>query len=789
MAVAVAAALLACGGPEEKKAKFYDRAREFFAKGETVKARLEVKNALQVDPKFAEGYELLGQVDQREGNLKGAFDAFSRAAELKPELALSQVELGKLLLMSGAADKALERAEAVLAGDPGNVEALILEGSVLLVRKDTAGAIAIFEGLLKKGVKKPEVYLVLASAHTRAQDSTRTEKVLKEGIGANPGAVSLHLVLSRLYAESNRLEKAEDELRKVIELEPNRPAHKLALAGLYWEMGRQAAAIDLIAAMVAADAGGEDTLEKAARFYMAKRQPFEAAKVLEGGLQKAPQSFRLRVLLGDVYLNLNRPPKAMETLEAGLKTLSDPQSPGAIQIKNALARIHLMLRQTEKAEAYVNEVLQANPKSVEGHFMKGDIHLIKGEGGPAVAEFQTVVSDRPHYIPGYLRLASAHVLNKEMDLALASLQNALKTDPKSKETMQALARIFTLKKDFTAAEDHLRRVVELDPGDDEARADLGDFLTAFKKYPEAEAAFRAITQRAPQSPLGYLKLARFFRVQGKDKEALQELEEGYRRNQTSAQLLTELIQTYVRQNKHAAAAAVCKKRMDDNPRDVFATNLLGLVFTESKNYPEAENALKKAIEMQPLWSVSHNSLAKLYLVQGRKREAIDKFNAAIAANPKDPAAYLSLAVLLERDRDFAGAITIYQRALNENPGFWFAANNLALLIGETATRREDLMRAKQLAENALKQRPGEAAILDTLGWVHFRLGDLGQARGLIEQALVAAPESDVLNYHLGAVLLGQGQKDEARARLQKALDGEDDFPGRDEAQKKLKDLG
>jgi cytochrome c-type biogenesis protein CcmH/NrfG len=129
IAIAVAAALLACGGPEDKKAKFYDRAKGFFAKGEMAKARLDVNNALQIDPRFAEGYELLGQVEQHEGNLKGALDAFGRAAELKPELAAAQVELGKLLLMSGAADKAMDRAEAVLAKEPGNVDALMLKGS------------------------------------------------------------------------------------------------------------------------------------------------------------------------------------------------------------------------------------------------------------------------------------------------------------------------------------------------------------------------------------------------------------------------------------------------------------------------------------------------------------------------------------------------------------------------------------------------------------------------------------------------------------------------------------
>jgi tetratricopeptide (TPR) repeat protein len=207
-----------------------------------------------------------------------------------------------------------------------------------------------------------------------------------------------------------------------------------------------------------------------------------------------------------------------------------------------------------------------------------------------------------------------------------------------------------------------------------------------------------------------------------------------------------------------------------------------------KSYPEAEAALKKAIEMQPLWPAPHTNLANMYLVQGRKKEAIDKFNGAVAANPRDGSAYLSLALLYERDRDYRNAMQVYERALKENPGFWFAANNLAFLISENSDKKEDLARAKTLAEEALRQRPNDPSVLDTLGWIQFRLGDARQAQALIEQALAAAPDADVLNYHLGAVLLRQGQKDEAREKLKKSLQEETAFPGRPEAEKMLKDL-
>jgi len=793
LAIGVAMLLLAlvlpgCGGPEEKKATFYAKAGELYTRGDTVKARLEVNNAIQIDPKFADAYHLLGLIEQKDGNFKGAFGAFSKAIELNPELTAAHVEVGRLHLLSGAPDKALEKAQAALAKEPANPEALLLQGSVFMVQKKPKEAAAIFEGLLQKGDKKPEIFLALATAYSQTGSASQAEKAFADGLAAFPSFTALRLGLAQFYAERRQPSKAESELRKVIELEPDKAIHKFNLANFLWTEGRQAAAIDLIAATVAAEPANESICEMAARFYISKNQLFEAAKILDTGIGKNPGSFRLRILLADVFLNQNNPARAVEILEKCLTPTRDPDDPGILQAKTALARVHLQLRQTAKAETYVGQVLEANPKSVEGHLVKGEIFLTKGDGQNAVAEFRTVVGEQPQFTPGYIRLAGAHALNREFDLAVQALQNALKLDPKSKEALQTLARVYAAKKDMPAAEEQLRRIVDNDPGDLAARASLGDFLAATKNSTPAEDAYRAIVQRAPLSPLGYLKLSRLYRAQNKPREALAQLEEGYRRNQVSVELLTELVQTQIQQKKHGAAVAVCTKRIEDNPRDIFAYNLLGWVYTDLKNYQEAEAALKKAIEMQPLWPAPHTNLASLYLLQGRKNEAIEKLQAGIAANPKDYSLYLSLALLFERDKDYANAMQVYELALKENPGFWFASNNLAFLIAETDSAKAGIERAKSLVEDALKARPNEPALLDTLGWVYFRMGDIQQARNLIEQALSASPEEGVLNYHMGAVLARLGQKEEAREKLEKALAAETDYPGRADAARLLKDL-
>jgi tetratricopeptide (TPR) repeat protein len=151
VAVIVAAGLLlACGGPEEKKGKFFGKAKELFERGDLVRARLEVKNALQIDPKFAEAYGLLGRIEMQAGDFRAAYGALEKAVELNPGLLAAQLELGKLLLVSGQPDKAMEKAELALAKDAADPEGLMLKGSTLLARREFEATARVFEGLLQK---------------------------------------------------------------------------------------------------------------------------------------------------------------------------------------------------------------------------------------------------------------------------------------------------------------------------------------------------------------------------------------------------------------------------------------------------------------------------------------------------------------------------------------------------------------------------------------------------------------------------------------------------------------
>ncbi|MDF1553830.1 MAG: tetratricopeptide repeat protein, partial [Deferrisomatales bacterium] len=124
----VAALLLGgCSGPAEKRAKYFDKGMALYEQGEHVKAALEFKNALQVDPEFARGYLMLGKAQLAQRDIRQAYGAFLKAVELDPGQLDAQVALGQIFLGSGKVKEAREKADHVLAADPAHEDALLLK--------------------------------------------------------------------------------------------------------------------------------------------------------------------------------------------------------------------------------------------------------------------------------------------------------------------------------------------------------------------------------------------------------------------------------------------------------------------------------------------------------------------------------------------------------------------------------------------------------------------------------------------------------------------------------------
>src|SRR6185436_14420485 len=86
-----------------------------------------------------------------------------------------------------------------------------------------------------------------------------------------------------------------------------------------------------------------------------------------------------------------------------------------------------------------------------------------------------------------------------------------------------------------------------------------------------------------------------------------------------------------------------------------------------------------------------------------------------------------------------------------------------------ADQRIHLDRALPMIERAVELRPRDGYIVDSLGWIHFRLGHVDQALSYLEQAVELRPQDPTINDHLGDIYWRVGRRAEARYQWERAL--------------------
>ncbi|SDI47756.1 tetratricopeptide repeat protein [Lutimaribacter saemankumensis] len=128
--------------------------------------------------------------------------------------------------------------------------------------------------------------------------------------------------------------------------------------------------------------------------------------------------------------------------------------------------------------------------------------------------------------------------------------------------------------------------------------------------------------------------------------------------------------------------------------------------------------------------------------------------------------FYARAISYERQDMWPEAEADFRRALELNPEQPQVLNYLGYSLVE---KHEKLDEALDMIERAVAARPDSGYIVDSLGWVLYRLGRYGEAVGHMERAAELMPTDPVVNDHLGDVYWAVGRKLEARFQWKRAL--------------------
>ncbi|HJW46822.1 MAG TPA: tetratricopeptide repeat protein, partial [Lysobacter sp.] len=192
------------------------------------------------------------------------------------------------------------------------------------------------------------------------------------------------------------------------------------------------------------------------------------------------------------------------------------------------------------------------------------------------------------------------------------------------------------------------------------------------------------------------------------------------------------------------------------------------VLHELKRGDEAYQALR---DLQADASAPEDARRDAYILEAELRNKdkngvgeLDAYARGLAAFPDDPDILYARALGWERRDNVARAEADFRKILVADPDSTAALNALGYTLADRTTRYQE---ALELIDRARTADPDNAAIIDSYGWVLYRLGRKEEALTELRRAFAMQKDPEIAA-HVGEVLWDLGRKDEARKYFEEA---------------------
>ena len=451
-----------------------------------------------------------------------------------------------------------------------------------------------------------------------------------------------------------------------------------------------------------------------------------------------------------------------------------------------VSRRFLQSKRPDNALGFMHAATERPNASGEMFARLGIIYSRLGSNELAAVANRMAIKKSPGSLEGHRNLFFSLLQARQSDEALKVLDEAAKQDSKEAEFFCGLADLYQ------------------------------NFALQFPTQREATSAkMLALLNRAeslkPKSPQTRLRIAEGFYALGKNDQAavlflplLDQLDElpMIREN-----VRAKLADIYLRGDDHKRAREQLEALVHDDPSNAQAHYFLGSLAYNDKNWTNAIDSLNKTLLFNQNFEPAYYDLAAAQIAADQADDALSTIETAQKKFPKNfiseylaglahghkkefPAAirhfasaeiiaqagepkrltgpfYFEVGVVHERGGDRAEAVKYFEKCLELQPDFPEAQNYLGYMWAEQG---ENLDRARELIEKALRAEPKSAAYLDSMAWVLYKLEQPKPALEYILKSVELSEGPDATLYdHLGDIYAALNEPDQARAAWLKSL--------------------
>ncbi len=466
---------------------------------------------------------------------------------------------------------------------------------------------------------------------------------------------------------------------------------------------------------------------RAVEFAAAGSLGAEALKAARVWSELAPQSEEATQTLVGLLIANGRADEAKQSLAQQLAASTPDTLPAAITaVQRQLAR----MTDRKRGTALLRELLEPYRDSLDAQLTLAQVAMVSGERGQALTAARAALAKHPGSEVAALTLAQ---IIEDKAEAATMLSTFLKANPKARDVRLAYSRMLF----------EQNRVAE-------ARA---EFETLLKQYPNDQTTLYA---------LGLLS------VQGGDLNAAEKYLSAYiatlggqpDRERDASQALLVLAQIAEERNDTDAAMAWLEMVDPANPSNYIAAGIKrAQLLTKGGRLDEARAVLHDIdVEGDDERARLIVSEAQLLRDAGRLDDALKLVADALATQKDNIDLLYEHAMLAEKANQLELMERELRRIIQLAPDNQHAYNALGYSLADRNVR---LQEAYDLIRKASDLAPEDPYIMDSLGWVEFRLGRYEQAEKTLRRALGIKADPEIA-VHLGEVLWVLGREEEAR---------------------------
>jgi len=460
--------------------------------------------------------------------------------------------------------------------------------------------------------------------------------------------------------------------------------------------------------------------EVAALYARMNNAAIDAATVWH---ETEPGSTRALEALAGLLVAAGRYDEALPNLKKLLTGSANDPANGFTQLTRTLANA----QDKQAAVKLVRSLAADYPKLAEAHFAVARAAVNAGDERVALEEARKAGQLRPDWEAAVL--LEAQLLQKaSADQAAALLGGYLKKYPAARETRLAYARLLVAQKRFGEARAEFQKLMAGVPDSTDAAFAVALLSLQLKDYDAAEKYLRSL------------------------------IESPYRDKDGVRLYLGQVAE----ERKNLPEALRWYGEVGEGEQYVQAQIRYGQVLARQGKLDEARVRLQQAAAKNSQQRVQL-ILAEAQLLRdaNQPKTAFDLVGQALDRVPNNPELLYDYAMLAEKIERVDILEASLRKLIAIRPEHAHAYNALGYSL---ADRNQRLPEARELIEKALQLAPDDSFIIDSMGWVLFRMGNLKDSLGYLRRAFAGRPDPEIAA-HLGEVLWAMGERAEAERVL------------------------